>query len=53
MIIAVFSGLATFGLLGLVFGPVILVLFISTVEIYRQNYGADKTKISTAKSSAK
>ena len=53
MIIAVFSGLATFGLLGLVFGPVILVLFISTVEIYRQNYGAERTKISTAKSSAK
>lgn len=39
MIIAVLSGLATFGILGIIFGPVILVLFISTVEIYRQNYG--------------
>jgi len=49
MIISVFSGLATFGLLGLVFGPVILVLFITTVEIYRQNYGDKTTQAVRAK----
>ncbi len=40
MIIAVLTGLATFGMIGIIFGPVILVLFMSSVQIYRQNYGA-------------
>ncbi len=49
MIIAVLSGLAAFGMLGLIFGPVILVLFISTVEIYRQNYGIKATPVESQK----
>lgn len=40
MIIAVLAGLATFGMIGIIFGPVVLVLFMSSVQIYRQNYGA-------------
>jgi len=53
MIIAVLSGLAAFGMLGLIFGPVILVLFISTVEIYRQNYGVEATSTSAKATSVK
>lgn len=40
MIVAVMAGLATFGMIGIIFGPVILVLFMSSVEIYQQNYGS-------------
>lgn len=38
MIIAVTGGLAAFGMIGIIFGPAILVLFISSVQIYRQNF---------------
>lgn len=40
MIIAVLSGIAAFGMIGIIFGPVALVLFMSSVQIYQQNYGA-------------
>jgi predicted PurR-regulated permease PerM len=43
MIIAVLAGIASFGMIGIIFGPTILVLFISSVEIYQQNYGAKST----------
>lgn len=39
MIIAVLAGIASFGMIGIIFGPTILVLFISSVQIYQQNYG--------------
>lgn len=41
MIIAVLAGIASFGMIGIIFGPTILVLFISSVQIYQQNYGND------------
>lgn len=48
MIIAVMAGLATFGMIGIIFGPVILVLFMSSVQIYQQNYGTnEKPELST------
>ena len=37
--ISIFGGLATFGLLGIIFGPLITIAFLSMVEIYHQNYG--------------
>ena len=37
--ISIFGGLATFGLIGIIFGPLITIAFLSMVEIYHQNYG--------------
>ncbi|MBN2706171.1 MAG: AI-2E family transporter [Deltaproteobacteria bacterium] len=37
--IAIFGGLATFGVLGIIFGPLITIAFLSMVEIYHQTYG--------------
>ncbi len=37
--ISIFGGLATFGLLGIIFGPLITIAFLSLVEIYHQSYG--------------
>ena len=37
--IAIFGGLSTFGLLGILFGPLITIAFLSLVEIYHQTYG--------------
>lgn len=38
MMIAVLGGLKAFGLLGIVYGPLILVVFVTTLEVYRQEY---------------
>jgi predicted PurR-regulated permease PerM len=40
MLLALFGGLAAGGLLGMIYGPVIMILFITTIEIYAQ-YFAD------------
>jgi len=37
-IVAVTAGLAVFGVMGIFYGTIILVLFISSVQIYQQNY---------------
>ncbi|MBN2808187.1 MAG: AI-2E family transporter [Deltaproteobacteria bacterium] len=37
--ISIFGGLATFGLLGIIFGPLVTIAFLSLVEIYHQSYG--------------
>ena len=41
MLLALFGGLAVGGLLGMIYGPVIMVLFITTIEIYAE-YFADR-----------
>jgi len=41
MLLALFGGLALGGLLGMIYGPVIMILFITTIEIYTE-YFADK-----------
>jgi predicted PurR-regulated permease PerM len=41
MLLALFGGLAVGGLLGMIYGPVIMVLFITTIEIYT-DYFADR-----------
>ena len=38
MLLALFGGLAVGGLLGMIYGPVIMVLFITTIEIYDEYY---------------
>jgi predicted PurR-regulated permease PerM len=40
MLLALFGGLAAGGLIGMIYGPVIMILFITTIEIYAQ-YFAD------------
>lgn len=49
MTIAILGGVAVYGFLGVVFGPLIMILFITSLEIYRQNYSEERglgTKIS-------
>lgn len=41
VIVAVTAGLAVFGVMGIFYGIIILVLFISTLQIYQQNYGSN------------
>jgi predicted PurR-regulated permease PerM len=41
MLLALFGGLALGGLLGMIYGPVIMILFITTIEIYAE-YFTDK-----------
>ncbi len=38
MLLALFGGLAVGGLLGMIYGPVIMVLFVTTIEIYGEYY---------------
>lgn len=38
MLLALFGGLAAGGLLGMIYGPVIMILFITTIEIYGQYF---------------
>ncbi len=38
MMVAVLGGIQAFGFLGLVYGPLILVIFVTTLEVYRQEY---------------
>lgn len=38
MLLALFGGLAMGGLLGMIYGPVIMILFITTIDIYSQYY---------------
>ena len=38
MMVAVLGGIKAFGFLGLVYGPLILVVFVTTLEVYRQEY---------------
>lgn len=35
MLLAVFAGLAMFGFLGIVFGPVIMIIIVTTINLYR------------------
>lgn len=38
MMVAVLGGLQAFGIFGLIYGPLILVVFVTTLEVYRQEY---------------
>lgn len=41
--IAAFSGITFFGLLGVVYGPVIMIVITTTIQLYVTNAGAQKT----------
>jgi predicted PurR-regulated permease PerM len=38
MLLALFGGLAVGGLLGMIYGPVVMILFITTIDIYASYY---------------
>lgn len=40
MLLALFGGLALGGLLGMIYGPVIMILFITTIDIYAQYFAS-------------
>ncbi len=41
MLLALFGGLAVGGLLGMIYGPVIMVLFVTTIDVYADYYSDD------------
>ncbi len=41
-VFSVLGGIATFGVLGILYGPVLLVLFLTIVDIYRKNFLKNK-----------
>lgn len=49
-VFSVLGGISLFGILGILYGPVLLVLFLTLVEIYRKNFlkSKDEDKIITA-----
>lgn len=47
MLLALFGGLAVGGLLGMIYGPVIMILFMTTIDVYAQ-YFSDKEEQSAA-----
>jgi len=38
MLLAVLGGLATMGIVGLLYGPLIIILFLTTIDIYQKEY---------------
>lgn len=38
LLLSVFGGLAVAGLMGVVYGPVIMILFVTTIEVYRHHF---------------
>jgi predicted PurR-regulated permease PerM len=38
MLLALFGGLALGGLLGMIYGPVVMILFMTTIDIYSQYF---------------
>jgi predicted PurR-regulated permease PerM len=54
MILAVFSGIALYGFLGIVIGPIIMILITTTVQIYKEVFfkeaSIDRSKDNTTKS---
>ena len=38
LLLSVFGGLGVAGLMGVVYGPVIMILFVTTIEVYRHYF---------------
>lgn len=49
MIVSVFSGIAMFGFLGIVIGPVIMILIVTTIKVYLQVYKNIESEKTTKK----
>ena len=45
VLLSAFGGISLFGLLGVIYGPIIMILFVTTIEVYLQYYrdGAPQT----------
>ena len=52
MLMCVLSGIAIFGLFGVVYGPLIMILFTTTVEVYLQYYRPSEPSVVASTSSA-
>jgi predicted PurR-regulated permease PerM len=46
VLIGLFAGLAQFGFLGVVYGPVFMVVLVTTLEVYREYYAPVEEKAS-------
>jgi predicted PurR-regulated permease PerM len=54
MLLAVFSGIAVFGAAGVVYGPVLMILIVTTIYIYAQyNEGVERVGLSNKKARRK
>jgi predicted PurR-regulated permease PerM len=42
MLLALFGGLAVGGLLGMIYGPVIMILFMTTIDIYAEHFSPNR-----------
>jgi predicted PurR-regulated permease PerM len=42
LILSVFGGLALSGLSGVIYGPVIMIIFVTTIDMYREFYASDR-----------
>lgn len=38
LLLSVFGGLVLAGLMGVVYGPVIMILFVTTIDVYRHHF---------------
>ena len=52
MLMCVLSGIAIFGLFGVVYGPLIMILFTTTLEVYLQYYRPNKPSVVASTSNA-
>ncbi|NBU33205.1 AI-2E family transporter [bacterium] len=42
MLVSVFSGIAMFGFLGIIVGPTIMIIVVTTIQVYLQVYGSEQ-----------
>jgi predicted PurR-regulated permease PerM len=47
--LAIIGGLATFGIAGLIFGPLVMAIAIVVVEIYREEYAGSRASVDSQK----
>ena len=42
MLLALFGGIQLAGILGMIYGPVIMIMFMTTIDIYSQYYASSR-----------
>jgi predicted PurR-regulated permease PerM len=47
LLLAVFSGIGIFGLLGVIYGPILMILIITTIEVYTKTHDEKKANPNT------
>ncbi len=48
VLIGALGGLRLFGFLGVIYGPVVMILLVTTIEIYLEHYRYEKTSVDTS-----